>query len=80
MVDGTGSALSQRLHNYMERKIPFMGAFILLKQCKDMDIDPDDIPEEKLEALAEHLGKASETFLGWEGSNKLRLDILYGNF
>ena len=67
--------LSSRLSIYMEKKTPTMGVFILKKQCADLGISFDDIPEEMLDQLAERLAEAVEMFLGYDESNTLKRQI-----
>ena len=74
------SDIGRLLQSYVERAIPNMGSFILKKQCDDLGLDLADVPEERLEELAERLSDASEMFLGYEKSQKLKWEIIRKEF
>ncbi len=61
---------STRLRYYLKDNVA-MGEFILKKQCQDLGIDPDDIPEDRIEELAVKIASAAEMFIGQEKSRKL---------
>lgn len=64
----------------MERQAPTLGDFILKKQCADLGIDYNNIPEDKLEILADKLAEAMNMFLGNESSKNLKRQILERRF
>ncbi len=55
-------SLSVEVAKIMTSELGDMGPFIIKKQCKDLDIDPDNIPASSLPALANALSGSMKLF------------------
>ena len=68
--------LKQELTLLLEKEIGFSGKFILEKQCKVLDIDPDHICCDDLEPLAEKVTWAIKSYTGEKRAEQIHKDIL----
>ena len=68
--------LRQELTLLLEKEVGFTGKFILEKQCRALDIDPDNICCDDLELLAKKVTWAILSYTGEKRAEEIRKDIL----
>lgn len=71
-----GLDLKQELTRLLEREVGFTGRFILKKQCKHLNIDPDRIGAGDLAPLADRIAWAIKNYTGEKKANAIRNGIL----
>ena len=68
------SELSQLIYELMSKELSDLGPHIVRKQCKDIDINPDDIKKNDLPRVAKVLSEVMVSF-GKEEARKIYLAI-----
>ncbi len=68
--------LKQELTLLLEKEVGFTGKFILEKQCRSLDIDPNHISYEDLGQLAKKVSWAIRSYTGEKRAEEIRRDIL----
>lgn len=68
--------LKQELTLLLEKEVGFTGKFILEKQCRSLDIDPDNISYDDLEPLAKKVSWAIRSYTGEKRAEEIHKDIL----
>ena len=58
------SELSRKVQNIMAREMGQLGKFIIQKQCKDLNMDPEELRAENMAVLSKALGKVMLSFGG----------------
>lgn len=67
--------LSRKIYNIMAREMGHLGKFIVNKQCKDLNINPEQIEAQHLLQISKALGKVMLTFGGEEKGKKIEAEI-----
>ena len=68
--------LKQELILLLEKEIGFTGKFILEKQCRNLDIDPDKICYSDLEPLARKVTLAIRSYTGEKRADEIKKSIM----
>ena len=66
---GMGNNLSEELKNIMQSELGDMGNFVIAKQCKDLEIDPDNVLPAYLPKLAKALSTKMQLFVTDKSKN-----------
>ena len=69
------SELSTNIHDIMAREVGLMSEYIIRKQCKDLDIDPDNIGPDDARKLAVAFESVIEIFGGAENAMSVKMEI-----
>ena len=67
--------ISRKIYEIMAREMGHLGKFIVEKQCKDLNIDPDNIEEKDLPRVSEALKAVMSSFAGEEKAKKIAMEI-----
>ena len=67
--------ISRKIYEIMAREMGHLGKFIVEKQCKDLNIDPDNIQESDLPRISEALKNVMASFAGEEKAKKIAMEI-----
>lgn len=67
--------ISRKIHSIMAREMGHLGKFIVEKQCKDLGINPEEIGEEDIEAIANAIRKVMVSFAGEEKAKKIWVEM-----
>lgn len=69
------SELSTKIRYIMDREIGLMSEYIIKKQCKDLDIDPDNIGPDDARKLAVVFESVIGIFGGTEKAMRVKMEI-----
>ncbi len=67
--------ISRKIHSIMAREMGHLGKFIVEKQCKDLGINPEEIGEKDLDAVAEAIRKVMISFAGEDKAKKIWMEM-----
>ena len=67
--------LSRKIHSMMAKEMGTLGKFIIKKQCTNLSIDPDEIEQKDLPALAKAISDAVIMFTGKDKSDRIRQEM-----
>ncbi len=67
--------ISRKIYGIMAREMGHLGKFIVEKQCKDLDINPEEIGKEDVDRLAEAIRKVMVSFAGEDKAKKIWMEM-----
>ena len=67
--------ISRKIYEIMAREMGHLGKFIVEKQCRDLGIDPDNIEEKDVPAVADAVKNVMVSFAGDEKAKKIWTEI-----